>query len=1283
MGAEKPKTILLVEDEAIIALTEKMTLEKYGYRVITARTGEEAVATVEKTPAIDLILMDINLGTGIDGTEAAAIILRQRDIPVVFLSSHTEPEVVAKTEKITSYGYVVKDSSGTVLDASIKMAFKLFEAKIKEKEKEAALQESEASYRMLFSGASDGILLADSQTRQFRYANPAICRMLGYTEEELLRKNVADIHPKESLNHVLAEFAALARGEIRSSPDLPCLRKDGTIFYADISHSTVVLEGREYHAGFFHDITERKQTEEAIFQSKKDWEDSFDSITDMITVHDNDYNIIRTNKAGKTLLKLPALEAHLKLKCFSFYHGTDAPPAGCPSCDCLKSGRPGVFELFEPYLNCYLEIRAIPRFDSNNQRVGLIHIVRDITERKQMESKSEAALEALHKNEERMRAIVEGTPHLFFYTQDADANTTYVSPTVEHITGHKPEIWLKRKDWFITDAAINRTAREKTHAHLRGEFFEEPVLLEIRHASGHPILLEAYEYPVTRNGKIVGLQGVTHDISERMHTEEKLRESEERLRDILFSMVDWVWEVDGNGVYTYSSDKGQEFFGASRGDIIGKTPFDFMPADEAKRVGAIFSEIIANKLPIKELENWNIGRNGEMICLLTNGVPILDKKGNLKGYRGVDKDISERKRAEKLTETLYKISQAVYDTDNLNELFTHVHRALANIIPTANLFIALLSDDGRALTFPYFIDEKDSGDNRPIATDDRQSLTVEVLTAKKSLLLDEAELLDRYASGRNRVWGTAPRCWLGVPLMIREKIIGVMVVQDYDTAGAYGRKDVALLESTAGQIAVAIDRKRAESQREAALKALRESEERFHSLFDNMNEGVALHDLVFENGKPANYRIINVNDRFLKILGLSGQHVIGKLASEAYGTATAPYLDEYVGVAVSKKAVSFETYFASLDKHFAISAAPWRESGFATIFTDITERKQAEETLRTSEAQQSNALQMTKAGHWEYDVVHDVFTFNDNFYRIFRTTAAAVGGYQMSSEHYARKFCHPDDMAMVGDETRKAIEATDPNYSRQIEHRILYADGQVGYIIVRFFIIKDPQGRTVKTYGVNQDISERKWAEMEITRQLAEKEILLREVHHRIKNNIAAVSGLLSLHLKSVSNPEAVAVLQDAIGRVDSMGILYDKLLLSEGYHDIPVKGYVESLASAVVSLFPDRARIKLDLHIADFHLGSKKLFPLGIIINELLTNKMKYAFSGRKRGAIRIDLALADNRAKLTIEDDGNTLPPGFDVKEAKGFGLMLVKMLSQQLGGNFTMEKDAGTRCKLEFNI
>ena len=143
---------------------------------------------------------------------------------------------------------------------------------------------------------------------------------------------------------------------------------------------------------------------------------------------------------------------------------------------------------------------------------------------------------------------------------------------------------------------------------------------------------------------------------------------------------------------------------------------------------------------------------------------------------------------------------------------------------------------------------------------------------------------------------------------------------------------------------------------------------------------------------------------------------------------------------------------------------------------DITAREEAEEAVRRSEAQLSNALRMARAGHWEYDVASDTFTFNDNFYRIFRTTAEEVGGYRMSSAEYARRFCHPDDAHMVGARSA-AIEVTDPNRGRELEHRILFTDGTVGHIVVRFSLVRDSAGRVIRTYGVNQDITERKRAE--------------------------------------------------------------------------------------------------------------------------------------------------------------------------------------------------------------
>lgn len=131
-----------------------------------------------------------------------------------------------------------------------------------------------------------------------------------------------------------------------------------------------------------------------------------------------------------------------------------------------------------------------------------------------------------------------------------------------------------------------------------------------------------------------------------MQTEKALRESAERLLDVAYSTADWIWEVDKDGVYTYCSDRAEDILGYSSDEIVGRTPFDLMPQDEVDRTREVFLKIVNDKNPIKDLENWNLTKDGKLVCLLTNGVPFFDKEGNFRGYRGVTKDITEQKRTE-------------------------------------------------------------------------------------------------------------------------------------------------------------------------------------------------------------------------------------------------------------------------------------------------------------------------------------------------------------------------------------------------------------------------------------------------------------------------------------------------------------------------------------------------------------------------------------------------------------------------------------------------------------
>jgi PAS domain S-box-containing protein len=270
--------ILLVEDDAFIAITQIRQLESHKYQVTHVSSGEAAVKAVhKKLNYFSLILMDIDLGAGIDGTQAAEQILTLADVPIVFLSSHSEREIVQKTERITSYGYVVKNSGIVILDTVIKMALRLYQShsrvlkqlKLLEQAR-VQLEETESKYKTLFANIEDSIFVADSESGMLIDANPKAQGLIGKSLEEIQHMHQSELHPPEMVNQVKQTFFATSNaGNKVLTREFPVIHSDGHWIPVEISAGTnLLIDGRKYHVGVFRDISDQIAMEEALRTSE-------------------------------------------------------------------------------------------------------------------------------------------------------------------------------------------------------------------------------------------------------------------------------------------------------------------------------------------------------------------------------------------------------------------------------------------------------------------------------------------------------------------------------------------------------------------------------------------------------------------------------------------------------------------------------------------------------------------------------------------------------------------------------------------------------------------------------------------------------------------------------------------------------------------------------------------------------------------------------------------------------------------------------------------------------
>ena len=216
---------------------------------------------------------------------------------------------------------------------------------------------------------------------------------------------------------------------------------------------------------------------------------------------------------------------------------------------------------------------------------------------------------------------------------------------------------------------------------------------------------------------------------------------------------------------------------------------------------------------------------------------------------------------------------------------------------------------------------------------------------------------------------------------------------------------------------------------------------------------------------------------------------------------------------------------------------------------------------------------------------------------------------------------------------------------------------------------------------VVEDVTERRMADKRIQDLLAEKELILKEVHHRIKNNMSTIHSLLSLQASMTQVPDASEALKDAASRVESMAVLYDRLYRSGGFDELPVVDYLSSLVDAVAGDFPNAHEVRIVKELGDFRLRAKTLQLLGIIVNELVTNAMKYAFVGKRDGVLVVSSVIEDGVASLSVADNGNGMPDSIDTGSNYGFGLVLIDAIAKQLEGTVRIEGGSGTKITLAF--
>ena len=773
-------------------------------------------------------------------------------------------------------------------------------------------------------------------------------------------------------------------------------------------------------------------------------------------------------------------------------------------------------------------------------------------------------------------------------------------------------------------------------------------------------------------GRPCVMVGINQDITERKQAEGALQQLNERLeqrvaeqteeirrksaydRSLIEASPDPLVTIGPDGKITDVNAATEAATGYRRETLIGADFSTYFSDPEKARAG--YEQVFREGL-VRDYALELCHKDGGSMPVLYNASVYRDADGKVIGVFAAARDITRRKRAE---EALQEINETLERrvAERTAEL-AESERQFAVLIQNVESGVALIDAYGQfTIVNPMFLQLfgiKDTPDN--ILNVNSQDWSAWQVFDENGVLLH----VDAHPVRKAALTGQT----------VRNQLVGMRLPAGGDLV--WMLISVEPILNADGSLAQLICTYHDISEHKRAEEAMQESEARYRTLFNGMTEGFALHEIIIdETNTPVDWRFLAINPAFERLTGLKREEVVGKTHNEVLPGDDPTWLHMYGTVALTGAPVQFENYSPALKRYYEVLAYCPAPRQFAVIFMDITERKQVEEALRESEERfrtMANALPQLA---WIAHPDGNIYWYNQRWYEYTGATTEQMEGWGWQSVH------DPEVLPKVLDQWKSSIATGQPF---DMEFPLRGADGRFRPFLTRVLPMKDTEGHVLQWLGTNTDITERKQNEETLQASLHEKEVLLREIHHRVKNNMQVISSLVSLQADTIDNLELRELFNDLRDQVRTMALVHEKLYQSASLASVDFAEYTSSLLNYLWRAHGEAAsRVRLILDVQPVSLSVDKAVPCGLILNELVTNTLKHAFRNRESGevvvALRVDL---DGCVSLTIRDNGIGLPN--DWRQSTSLGLQLVQMLAKQLCGVLRVQIDNGTTFALSF--